>query len=72
MQKWSVNPKSDMQTLKVHAIIFKKGYWTKEFIDYYYCWFGVFEQRQQVQQQQLGLKTKSSANKGFGSEIYLP
>ena len=30
MQKGSINPKSDMQTLKVHAILFKKGYWTKE------------------------------------------
>ena len=63
--------KSGMQTLKVHAILFKKGYWTKEGIYYYYCWFGVFEQ-QQVKQQQLGLKTASSANKGFDSEIYLP
>ena len=26
-----------MQTLKVHAILFKKGYWTKEDI-YCYCW----------------------------------
>ena len=30
MQKPSVNPKSDMQTLKVDDILFKKGYWTKE------------------------------------------
>ena len=67
MQKWSVNPKSDMQTLKVHANLFKKGYWTKGGIYDYYCWFGVFEQ-----QQQLGLKTASSANKGFGNEIYVP
>ena len=37
MQKWSVNPKSDMQTLKVHAILFKKGYLTEENI-YCYCW----------------------------------
>ena len=37
MQKWSVNPKSDMQTLKVHVILFKKGYWTKEII-HGYCW----------------------------------
>ena len=61
-----------MQTLKVHAILFKRGYWTKEIIYDYYCSFGVFEQQQQVQQQQLGLKTTSSANMGFGSEIYLP
>ena len=37
MQKWSVNPESDMRTLKVRAILFKKGYWTKEDI-YDYCW----------------------------------
>ena len=72
MQKWRVNPKSDMQTLKVHANLFKKGYWTKEDIHYYRCWFRVLEQQQQVQQQQLGLKTTSSANKGFDSEIHLP
>ena len=35
MQKQSANPKSDMQTLKVHAKLFKKGYCTKEDIDYY-------------------------------------
>ena len=68
MQKWRVNPKSDMQTLKVHDFLFKKGYWTKEDIYDYYCWFGVFKQ----QQQELGLKTESSTNKGFGSQIYLP
>ena len=66
MQKWRVNPKSDMQTLKVHANLFKKGYWTKEGIYDYYYWFRVFEQ-----QQQLGFKTVSLANKGFDSEIYL-
>ena len=36
MQKRSANPKSDMQTLKAHANLFKKGYWTKGGI-YYYC-----------------------------------
>ena len=37
MQKWSINPKSDMQTLKVHKDLFKKGYGTKG--DFYcYCW----------------------------------
>ena len=35
MQK-CVNPKSDMQTLKVHGILFKKGYGTKGTI-YDYC-----------------------------------
>ena len=29
--------KSKSQTLKVHAKLFKKGYWTKEHIYYYYC-----------------------------------
>ena len=60
-----------MQTLKVHAKLFKKGYWNKEGIYDYYCWFRVFEQQLQVHQQQLGLKTVPSANKGFDSEIYL-
>ena len=36
MQKQSANPKSDMQTLKVHAKLFKKSYGTKEHI-YDYC-----------------------------------
>ena len=72
MQKWSINPKSDMQTLKVHDNLFKKGSWTKGDTYDYYCWSGVFEQQQQVQQQQLGLKTRSSANKDFDNEIYQP
>ena len=37
MQKWSVNPKSDMQTLQAYEDLFKKGYETKEII-YDYCW----------------------------------
>ena len=37
MQKWSINPKSDMQTLKAHEALFKKGNWTKGDI-YDYCW----------------------------------
>ena len=68
MQKWCENPKKGMQTLKVHAKLFKKGYWTKEDIDDYYCWFRVLEK----QQQQVGLKIRSLANEGFDSEIYLP
>ena len=35
--KVSINPKSDMQTLKVHKDLFKKGYGTKGDI-YGYCW----------------------------------
>ena len=66
MHKWSENPKNDMQTLKAYDHLFKKGYWTKEGIDYYYCWFGVLEQ-----QQQLGLRTESSANEGLAVR-YLP
>ena len=64
MQKWSINPKSDMQTLKVHDDLFKKGYWTKGAIYYYYCWVGAFKQQHSVQPRQLGLKTTSSANEG--------
>ena len=67
MQKWCLNPKSGMQTLKVYAKLFKKGYRTKEDIYGYSCWFRDFER-----QQQLGKKTKSSANKGFNTEIHLP
>ena len=37
MQKWSINPKSDMQTLKAYEDLFKKGYGTKGPI-YDYCW----------------------------------
>ena len=66
MQKWSENPKSDMQTLKAYDQLFKKGYWTIEGIYYYYCWFGVVEQ-----QQQLWLKKESSANEG-STVRYLP
>ena len=33
-----------MQTLKAHDDLFKKGYWTKGAIYYYYCRFGAFEQ----------------------------
>ena len=34
--KVSINPKSDMQTLKAYEDVFKKGYGTKGII-YYYC-----------------------------------
>ena len=71
MQKGSINPKSDMQTLKAHDDLFKKGYWTEGGIYDYYCWFGVFEQQHGVQQQQLGLKTTSLANEG-STVKYLP
>ena len=64
MQMRSINPKSDMQTLKAHDDLFKKGYWTKRAIDDYYCWFRVFEKQHYVQQQQLRLKTTSLANEG--------
>ena len=37
MQKWSINPKSDMKTLKAYEYLFKKGYGTKGDI-YYHCW----------------------------------
>ena len=37
MQKWNINPKSDMQTLKAYEDLFKKGYGTKGQI-YCYCW----------------------------------
>jgi len=37
MQKWSINPKSDMQTLKAYEDLFKKGYGTKGDI-YRYFW----------------------------------
>ena len=69
MQKWSVNPKSDMQTLKAHEALFKKGYWTKGGIYYYYCWFGAFEQQHSVQPRQLGLKTTSPANEGSAVQL---
>ena len=36
--KVSINPKTDMQTLKLHKYLFKKGYGTKGDI-YCYCWF---------------------------------
>ena len=67
MQKCRVNPKNGMQMLKVLAKLFKKGYQTKEDIYGYYCWFRDFER-----QQQLGKKTRSSAKKGFDSEIFMP
>ena len=51
MQKCRLNSKNGMQMLKVHAKLFKKGYQTKDDIYGYYCWFRVFEQQQQVQQQ---------------------
>ena len=37
MQKWRINPKRNMQTLKAYEDLFKKGYGTKGDI-YYYCW----------------------------------
>ena len=37
MQKQSVNPKSDMHTLKAYEDLFKKDYGTKGTI-YDYCW----------------------------------
>ena len=40
MQKWSINPKSDMQTLKAYEDLFKKGYGTKGNI-YDYCWLNL-------------------------------
>ena len=54
MQKWNINPKSDMQTLKVHAKLFKKVIEPKKasMIIIVEVWF------LERQQQQLGLETK--------------
>ena len=71
MQKWSINPKSDMQTLKAYEDLFKKGYGLKEVSMIIVDWFGAFEQQHRVQPRQLGLKMASLASEGSTSR-YLP
>ena len=60
MQKWSENPKSDMQTLKAYEDLFKKGYGTKGDI-YCYCWL-ILEFRAAAQ--------RAAATVGVGDGVF--
>ena len=71
MQK--ANPNSDMQTLKVHDKLYKKGYRAKRFIYELLLMSLVSREAAASTATAVGVGDEGlQRTRGFGSEIYLP